>query len=71
MASGMLFKLAVDARRAEMMRQARQAQLAGSVEHSREYRRRFPQLTWFRRKNKSDEVAPQAIPKEVPVATRP
>jgi len=67
----MLFKLADDARRAEMMRQARQNQLARSVEQSREYKRRFPQLTWLWGKNKRDVAAPQAIPEEVPVATTP
>jgi len=71
MASGMLFKLADDARRAEMMRQARQNQLARNVEPSREYKRRFPRFKWFGRKNKRDEAAPQAIPEEVPVATTP
>jgi LmbE family N-acetylglucosaminyl deacetylase len=67
----MLFKLADDARRAEMMRQARQNQLARSVELSREYKRRFPQFTWFWRKKKRGEAAPQVIPEEVPVATTP
>ena len=71
MASGMLFKLADEARRAEMMRQARQSQLARNVEQSREYKRRSPQLTWFWRKNKRGEAAAQPIPEEVPAATTP
>jgi hypothetical protein len=71
MTAGMLSKKADDARRAEMKRQARQNQLARSVVQSREYKRRFPQLTWFRRKSKRDEVVPQVIPEEVPVATTP
>ena len=56
MASGMLFKLADEARRAEMMRQARRTQITRNVEQSVEYKRRFPQLTWFWQKNKRDEA---------------
>jgi hypothetical protein len=67
----MLSKLADDARRAEMMRQARQTQLVRNAKQSREYKRRSSQLTWFWRKNKRDAAAPQAIPEEVPVATTP
>jgi hypothetical protein len=69
--ASLLVKLADDARRAEMMRQARHTRLARNVEQSREYKRRSSQLTWFWRKNKRDEVASQAIPEEVPVATTP
>jgi hypothetical protein len=71
MATGMLSKLADDARRAEMMRRARQTQLVRNAKQSREYKRRSPQLTWFWRKNKRDEAVPQAIREEVPVATTP
>jgi hypothetical protein len=56
-----------DARRAEMVRQARQSQLAGNVERSRDYERRsFLQRAWFWRQRQSGE-----IPEAAPVVTPP
>jgi hypothetical protein len=64
-----------DARRADMLRQARQSQLAqDDASRSRDYKRRtFLRRAWFWRPKQSGatEAIPEVVPKAVPATALP
>ncbi len=66
MASPPIHQMNSHARQVEMLRQARQSQLAAQVGASRDYERRsFLRRFWFSRQRTSDEV-PEAAPALTP-----